>query len=897
MKILEITLRNLNSLRGEWKINFEDEAYKSDGIFAVTGPTGAGKTTIFDAVCLALYGRTPRLNSTPKSEIAEIMSKHTKKCTAKVKFEAGGKIYVCEWSLTKKKDTNGEDKLDTEHSINEGGQTKFSGASARVAEVTGLNFKQFTQAALLAQGEFDAFLKGNTPERAKILELLTGTEKYSDISKKIAEHAKKAKEELDTIKLQRDALTPHDDFGSDEEISHGIDETRKKISVLEAERSELEPVLSALENVKALREELVQNQNQTARLERIIAASQDKRARLEAGMKAKSIHHEYSQLCTVRRQHTQKESRIQNQKQQLEDDRSKLALAEREMKPLEAELERMTAGLPEGETPDSICAKAKIRVQAFIDTYKEKSKISSERAKAEKEHAKAKAILETAIKNDESARRNYEHARAILSELMSARVSEILEAERKKLKPGVPCPVCGSKEHPAISHYSQSEKDSEGKIVQIDGDLKTARDRENQALRLSQEAGQKLSDARNHESTSRNMLEQYMKQENECEGKITDARSAVSEVIEKIGIHNPKSCDEIISRIDAWKFRTDKLSARITETKQNIISLRGQIDANSKTLEEEISSLSAMREELESLEEKFRASLAAKNFTDEKHFTDSILTEEKISEIQTEAQRNDDEMKRLQALREDRMKRLGEEEAKAVTAMTLEEAEQLSADKDKEINALNEKLHRLEAAEETRKKLKAEYDKLNEECKDREEKYNRWEAFNKRLGQQDGGAFRKFAQRITLNMLVQLANTQLEKINSRYTLISTPKKDDELFLSVKDSEQAGEIRPTTNLSGGEKFIISLALALGLSQISGSKAQVDSLFIDEGFGSLDEEALNAALEALGEIRREGRMIGIISHISGISERIPARINVIRKSEGTSIITGPGCSREV
>ena len=130
-------------------------------------------------------------------------------------------------------------------------------------------------------------------------------------------------------------------------------------------------------------------------------------------------------------------------------------------------------------------------------------------------------------------------------------------------------------------------------------------------------------------------------------------------------------------------------------------------------------------------------------------------------------------------------------------------------------------------------------------------------------------------------------------MNSRYTIMLTP-GDNNLGLSVRDSEQAGTIRPTSNLSGGEKFIISLALALGLSQISGSKAQVDSLFIDEGFGSLDDDALNAALDALGEIHRDGRMIGIISHISGISERIPAKINVIRKSEGTSIIIGPGCS---
>ena len=140
--------------------------------------------------------------------------------------------------------------------------------------------------------------------------------------------------------------------------------------------------------------------------------------------------------------------------------------------------------------------------------------------------------------------------------------------------------------------------------------------------------------------------------------------------------------------------------------------------------------------------------------------------------------------------------------------------------------------------------------------------------------------------------MVNNANTYLKRMNGRYTL--KPGGED-LSINVVDNEQAGEIRPTTNLSGGERFIVSLALALGLSQISGSKAMVDSLFLDEGFGSLDEDSLNTALEALAEIRSEGRMIGIISHVAALKERIAAQINVIPKNEGTSIIEGPGCSK--
>ena len=200
---------------------------------------------------------------------------------------------------------------------------------------------------------------------------------------------------------------------------------------------------------------------------------------------------------------------------------------------------------------------------------------------------------------------------------------------------------------------------------------------------------------------------------------------------------------------------------------------------------------------------------------------------------------------------------------------------------------LSQKLANLRENAAEVERLQAEYDAQEKIADD-------WKTLNTLIGSASGDKFRVFAQQVTLELVVDNANEYLRKMNGRYTLMLTPDSTT-LELSVRDSEQAGEIRPTTNLSGGERFIISLALALGLSQISGSKAQVDSLFIDEGFGSLDDEALNAALDALGEIRREGRMIGIISHVAGISERIPAQIHVIRKSEGTSIIEGPGVER--
>lgn len=140
--------------------------------------------------------------------------------------------------------------------------------------------------------------------------------------------------------------------------------------------------------------------------------------------------------------------------------------------------------------------------------------------------------------------------------------------------------------------------------------------------------------------------------------------------------------------------------------------------------------------------------------------------------------------------------------------------------------------------------------------------------------------------------MVSHANRQLEKMTDRYLLV----RDDEqpLELNVVDNYQAGEIRSTRNLSGGESFIVSLTLALGLSKMASRKVRVDSLFLDEGFGTLDNEALETALETLSELQQDGKLIGIISHVSALKERISTQINIAPTSGGKSTIVGPGIS---
>ncbi len=139
--------------------------------------------------------------------------------------------------------------------------------------------------------------------------------------------------------------------------------------------------------------------------------------------------------------------------------------------------------------------------------------------------------------------------------------------------------------------------------------------------------------------------------------------------------------------------------------------------------------------------------------------------------------------------------------------------------------------------------------------------------------------------------MVSYANSQLVKLSDRYLLIRD--KGDPLELNVIDNYQAGEIRSTRNLSGGESFIVSLALALGLSRMSSRNVSVDSLFLDEGFGTLDEDTLETALGTLAGLRQDGKMIGVISHVGAMKERINTKIIVQPIREGRSVLSGPGC----
>ena len=210
MRILQIRFKNLNSLVGEWDIDLTHPAYSAEGIFAITGPTGSGKTTVLDAICLALYGRTPRLNKVNKSG-NEIMSRQTGECFAEVTFETQAGRFRCHWSQHKarRKATGELQPPKQEIAFAVSGKildTKIRGVADHIEATTGMDFERFTRSMLLAQGGFAAFLDASPDGRAPILEQITGTRIYSDVSVRVHERRLEERKTLEILQATLEGL-------------------------------------------------------------------------------------------------------------------------------------------------------------------------------------------------------------------------------------------------------------------------------------------------------------------------------------------------------------------------------------------------------------------------------------------------------------------------------------------------------------------------------------------------------------------------------------------------------------------------------------------------------------------------------------------------------------------
>ena len=915
MKILQIRFLNLNSLKGEWRIDLTHPAYLADGIFAITGPTGAGKTTLLDALCLALYGCTPRLGKVTQS-VNDIMSRQTGECFAEAVFETAAGRFRCHWSQHRARKKPGGALQAPRHEVANADTGRLIESSVRatpdcVEQLTGMDFTRFTRSMLLAQGSFAAFLQAGASERGPVLEQITGTAIYSQISVRTYELLKQVRDQVMVLKAETEGIVQLD---SEQEAQLRLE--LEQALVQEAKvRQEAALTLAYLEwlaRVQQLTQEVCELEGDSDRLQAECEAFKPKRMVLERAHAAASIS-SYYELMFAARTNNDKDTTSLAERQavlpQLEQTVAELTaqadgLAEQVRVAREA-LEHALPLLQQVRTLDqqvAVCerdmkvatrqceeASAQLqRLESAVKTVDEGVQAVSDArrhlAELEGRHETAVQALNRAL--DGRLLREYRAEKEALlrEQALVARITA-LEDERTRLRCGHPCPLCGALEHPYTQGRVPSVQDFEPGVAQLAERIAQAEALETAVQRLEVE----MSVQRERIATL-TMWQTQVERVQQVSLERQQAQQRYTEALaQRQAVFGARSVDDeerrlqkaIEQALNTERQLQQQLAAQtglLTAAQAHIQSLQDRRVQNEQALEQATAA--------------FVAACVSAGFVDEAAFLAARLPAPELAHLQAQARALDERHTMLMARLKDRRDRL---EVVRAQQLTTEPVDVLEARRQTLHNALAHWVdliatlrHRLSEDEQAKARYQTKLSEINARMADCE----RWEALNALIGSADGKKFQKFAQGLTFEIMVGHANRQLQKMTDRYVLVRETNQP--LELNVIDMWQGAEVRSTRNLSGGESFIVSLALALGLSSMASHKVRVDSLFLDEGFGTLDEDALEIALETLAGLHQEGKLIGIISHVSALKDRISTRIRVVPAAGGTSVLQGPGCA---
>ena len=351
---------------------------------------------------------------------------------------------------------------------------------------------------------------------------------------------------------------------------------------------------------------------------------------------------------------------------------------------------------------------------------------------------------------------------------------------------------------------------------------------------------------------------------------------------------NPDEEEQLLEgKIKTASLSLQKLKQKCKGAEEEDLILQERLRSLSHTLDVRKSTLAKA-------ESDFVNQLKSHSFDSEEAFNDALLPEAEFKQLSAGIEKLQKQQQEFIALLRDKQQKLACYKEKQLSSLSLEQVISEISALSASISLKQQEIGRLSNTLETDEKQTLLHQKQLDLLKVQESKLEQWMQLHTLIGSNDGKKFRNFAQGITFELLISNANMRLREMSDRYLLIHS--SDRPLELNIIDAYQAGEVRSTKNLSGGESFIVSLALALGLSSMTSATTQIDSLFLDEGFGTLDEDALEIAIATLVGLRNQGKLVGIISHVASLKDRIPTQIEIIPGSGGINTIFGPGVSRD-
>lgn len=918
MRPIKLTMSAFGPYAGRTELDM-DKLGRS-GLYLITGDTGAGKTTIFDAIMFALYGEA----SGDHRSTDLLRSKYAKPETpteVEMTFEYGGKVYQIKrnpaYTRPKTRGTGFTSETASAELIYPDGRvvTKLKDVNRAVEDIIGIDRNQFAQIAMIAQGDFLKLLLASTDERKKILQKLFHTRMYSDLQDRLKKDALDLAKENDRAEASirqyiNGIACPQDDVLSIEvekakaneltmeekmDLIHqliGQDEERfneagRQISVLDEQISEQTKKLTQAElrqktevSLKNNREKLQKEQDTLKKLEQNKNEQEQRRPQSKqfndqaAAVTAELS--EYTELEEKRKQYARTEKTISLNKQKQQDVSDQINDLTEELKELKEEQKTLSSADAEEASLKAEQEKLQTAMQNTENLKKELTGIGT----LEKELKQLQADYKTKAANAKKLRTEYEQKNtAYLNEQAGILAETLVEGE--------PCPVCGAVHHPAPAHKSAAAPAKE----ELDLLKQNSQDADEAAQAASTKAGSvkaRIEERRSAAVRSASSLfgigtfeeiasflkvkEQEQRQSvQKLFARMTEVKVKISRAyaLEKLIPQKEQKLDELNGKHTQLGKDLAQQETELKTTSSRITQLEGKLKCASKSKAEEL--IRNLRNQ--ALEIDRSIDQAAKAFTDcgtrIAALEAAIREAEKALKDQPEVDM--DRLKTEQDELQERRRVLNNGRQTVNTRITINKGilEHIS-EGSKEKNEIETKLRWMKALSDTANGTITGKEKIMLET---------------------------YIQMTYFDRIIARANTRLLVMTGgQYELVrrkeaSSMRSQSGLDLDVLDHYN-GSTRSVNSLSGGESFKASLALALGLSdeiQSSAGGIRLDTMFVDEGFGSLDEESLQQAVTALTSLTEGNKLVGIISHVAELKNRIDNQIVVTKERSGGSKVT--------
>lgn len=896
---------------------FDFEKLGTGGLYLITGDTGAGKTTIFDAITYALYGDPSGNNR----EVSMLRSKYADESTpteVELRFRYYGKEYTVkrnpEYERASKRGSGTTKQIANAEFIYPDGKviTKIKDVDNAVKAVIGIDRNQFCQIAMIAQGDFLKLLLAPTKERMQIFRHIFKTELYSTLQDRLRRESGSLADECETIKrsiaqyiggivCDRDSVTSLEvekakrgDLTTEETVAliEGLisDDEDKEASLSENKATyqkkldEIKALIAKARDIEAARMDLKRNEEASAELleNKVLFNDAYEKARAEE-TKIDSYNEEAAKIKATLSEYDEldlKQSELNKNQSFIETATKKAAALDERIETLAEEITALT----DEEKKLQKAGEDKLRLEA------QRKDLTLESGKLD--------ALRTSIGSLETAREKYQKAIRVYDEKASIaagadaafKVSNkaYLDAQAgilaDTLASGEPCPVCGSTEHPSIAVKPENAPTK----MELDILQEKATKANNESNTARESAGSLKGALDEKEKSVTEGIKELLGDvsledaSDSIEDKIAAIKSGVKDIDSKISEENKKI---------ARKSEINDLLPRKTEdlerTRKEILDVRNEItrkSAESKTFEERVDELKGKL----TFESKARAEEEISSLTRAAEQIRSSIesARKKLGEC-------NEGIASLKSAREEILKRL---DGGADIDLEREAArEQAASDKLKAIEAEEKIVHsRILANRMSLENIKVKAGNLIET----EHRYSWVKALsntaNGNISGKEKIMLETYIQMNYFDRIVSRANSRLMIMtDGQYDLVRrkealTKQSQSGLDLDVIDHYN-GSQRSVKSLSGGESFKASLALALGLAdeiQSSAGGIKLDTMFIDEGFGSLDEDSLSQAMKALTSLADNNRLVGIISHVGELKQKIDKQIVVTKDKSGGS-----------